>query len=323
MDVTADAPRVAAFLPPCASSPGLRMFFRCLSCWLAATVAIGATAAPSDVRVHTVDARELAGVVDARTDSQHLWVRSESEQMAIASSVSWSRIERAEVDGDPVAPGQLRETLGRLASDGPPGILAFAAAPELDSGARSAPARSMAPVAETRSVKSLAMEAFLANFDSDAAPDGLEVAVAALDGEGRPVHVRGNLAVRLWGEREPHGPRGSQSRFVELERWNQPVERDDFDHGVAVYHLRFRTVRPELELDIWPEAAVNARLSAHGQGVYQASAPAAVRKVYPYRGRVQLFTGRRYRQRELVRPRDSGETPTPTHGWPYTLFWAY
>jgi hypothetical protein len=152
--------------------------------------------------------------------------------------------------------------------------------------------------ARPRQVSSLEVEAFLVNLDRDVEPDGIELVIAALDDRGDLVPVKGNLYVRLWGERIQ--PDGALIRFEELQLWSQPVMPVDFTNGVARYAMRFRTVHPAFDLELRPEALVNVRLGVYGQGNFAATAPVELRKFNPFRDRLQLDRGSRYLPNELT-----------------------
>jgi hypothetical protein len=149
----------------------------------------------------------------------------------------------------------------------------------------------------SRRITSVEVDAVLVNRDRDVEPDGLEIVVAAVDLYGNSVPVRGDIYARLWGERM--WPNGSHDRFETLQRWNQPVALHDFRDGVARYYLPFRTVRPEFDVALHPDALLNVRLGVPGAGNFEASVPVHIRHFNPIRDRLQLREGSRFFRNEL------------------------
>lgn len=258
--------------------------------------------ARAEVSVQTNDGRVLVGEVDVDTDDKLLWIRQQNEQIALSTSIAWSEIASATVDGEVLPLAEL-PTLLQLKTEGEP--LAFV----VKQATHFAPSDCKGdclPVslnqkrnrARKPRVRSLAVDAFLVNLDRDVEPDGLELAIAALDEHGVPVDVKGNLYVKLWGERiQPHG---SLVEYEDLQRWNQPVATIDFVDGVANYALRFRTVRPAFDVGLHSEALVNVSLGVAGQGNFTASVPVQIRAFNPFRDRLQQTTGSRFLPNELT-----------------------
>lgn len=262
---------------------------------LALFAGVGLQQALADVTIQTTDGREIVGQVDERTDQNSLWIRQEREQIMLTTALKWSEIATAS-DGEVELPlEQLPDLLQELASEEPKGLLVRQTI---------YPDESLCPDCESREpdglatqrratrIRNVEVEAHLVNLDRDVEPDGLELVVAAIDENGYPVPVRGSLYVRLWGERIK--PRGALVRYEQLQQWTQRVDRDDFIEDVASYLLRFRTVQPEFDLGLSPDALVHVKLSVFGQGSYEASVPVMVRKFNPVRDRLQLTRGERF-----------------------------
>ncbi len=252
----------------------------------------------SVVTVQTVDGRELTGQIDSKTDAESIWIRREEENIVLTTAVAWSSISAARLDGEPVEVAKLADLASELVTEGPVMLLAHHV---VDSPREVGviPAVSYKPVVQALPgpVASLEIEAFLVNLDRDVEPDGLEVLVAAVDVHGQSVPVRGNLYVRLWGDRDV-GQVG-RVRFEDLQRWSQPVRPTDFEEGVASYSLRFRTVHPEFDWDLMPYALLNVRLGVYGQGNYEATVPVQIREFNPFRDRMQLYERSRFFRDEL------------------------
>ena len=278
------------------NSPFHQIFLLCVSnlCLLAALSSGKPLSAA--VTVQTTDGRVLTGEVDEQTDDQLLWIRQEQESILLTTSIPWSALLSATDNGKTLPLDQLHELLGHQASSEPVGFLVKQVVYQAPLDCQNhclpiQPARHSAqtPIAQVRSLR---VEAFLVNLDRDIEPDGLELVIAALGEHGVPVPVKGSLYIRLWGEHiQSHG---SLARYEDMEQWSQPVEPVDFKDGVASYALRFRTIRPELDVRLHSEALVNVRLGVFGQGNFSASVPVHIRAFNPFRDRLRLTRGSRF-----------------------------
>ena len=144
-----------------------------------------------------------------------------------------------------------------------------------------------------RPVRSLAVDAWVANWDDDVEVDGLVVQVIPQDDYGSMVPVRGVLEVNLLGERR--GALKHRQSFVGLGRWTRRVRHDDFGPSGAVYRLPFQAVHPEFDLSKEPYGAVHVRLTVPGHGVFDATADMV--RIRPYgtvRDHLQQATGERF-----------------------------
>jgi len=260
--------------------------------------------AKAAVTVQTVDGRELSGEIDERTTAEELWIRREANQIVVASSVSWGSIVAAAIDGEVVEVSTLVERWPGMTSRGSVGILSLAVRSSHRYRERWLPARP-----KGSRIVALEIDAVLINLDRDVEPDGFELVIAALDEHGQAVPVRGNISARLVGERdEEHSGR---IRFEELQRWSQPVAREDFLDGLASYALRFQTVRPEFDWELIPVALLNVRLGIPGEGNFEASVPVPIRQFNPFRDQMQKYERSRFLSDEL-----SGEVRRRKMAWP-------
>ena len=261
----------------------------------------------AEVTVRTADGRELTGEVDDRTTVEHLWLRREAERIVLATPIQWSSIEAATMDGRAVEVSTLARSWPQLTSSGPVGLLSehfqWVVPPE-SSGVLPAEQRSIPhhPPPPAR-VVTLEIDAFLVNLDRDVEPDGFSLAIAPIDAHGLSVPVRGNILVRLVGERELKRTGGV--RFEQLQRWSEPVRLADFHDGVANYPLRFRTVRPEFDWELIPYALLNVRLGVYGQGNFEATVPVKIREFNPFRDQLQKYERSRFFRDELTDGRGS------------------
>ena len=267
---------------------------------LSAFIAVPSLAA---ITVETNDGRTLTGEVDEQTDGDWLWLRQEKEQIVLTTAVSWSTIRFATQAGKALPLEQLPELLSKQTTGAPDGFLLrqvlYHEPLDCLDGCYAVSTTSYLPRQRQAKVRSLEVEAFLVNLDREVEPDGLEIIIAALDEYGLPLTVQGNLNVRIWGERV--GSNGSHVRYETLQEWNQVVKRGDFSpEGWARYTMRFRTSGPSLDPGLHPDALVNVRLGASGQGNFSASVPVQIRRFNPFRDRLQHATGSRYLRGEIT-----------------------
>ncbi len=246
----------------------------------------------AEVSVQTGDGRAFSGQVDSRTSDQALWLRHEEEGIILTSRVSWNDISSAEVDGKSVEIDELSDGANELISVPDAGLLVeFGPLPRLIPPA---------PPAQRRGrITSLEVDARLVNLDRTAEPDGYEIVIAAIDAYGHEVPVRGNLYVRLQGERNEHY--SGRIRFENLQQWSQPVSEHDFVDGLAIYALRFRRgFGPEFDDELRPDAQLNVRLGVFGEGNYSATVPVPLWEFSPFKDRLQMFEGSRFFRDEIT-----------------------
>lgn len=262
------------------------------------------------VEISTSDDRELRGIVDLRTDEHSLWLRQEFDGIVMASAISWNDVVGAAIDGEDLSVPELKERATQLASRGPHLILAEVEAPNASVGNwSSSNTMSMSGLARTPRVRCVEIVSLgLVNLDRDSEPDGLEICISAIGDDGLPMAVRGNLRATLSGERRRAETAGIE--FSELGRWTQRVRSEDFVEGTAKYQLPFRTVAPEWEFDLLPDAVLSVVLGASGHGNFRASAPLVVRPFNPLRDNLQQERGTRFLPHEAPgRPSLNGFGP--------------
>ena len=296
-------------------------------------LAFATQAQAAELVVQTSDGRELTGQVDSKSNDEFLWIRHEEENIVLTTSVAWTEITTAQLDGEVIEVTDLSQLATDIATDAPYAFLAqHVIDPAVDEplpvvvpAAVQQPVVAVAPVAPPQPiagpVAALEIQAYLVNLDRDVEPDGLELLVAAVDVNGYSVPVRGNLHAQLWGDRDV-GQVG-RVKFDNLQRWGERVRPKDFIDGVARYTLRFRTVRPEFDWDLMPIAMLNVRLGVYGEGNFEATVPVEIRQFNPFRDRLQQFERSRFFRGELseqVRRRNyqfgRGNPSTGRWDWP-------
>ena len=243
----------------------MRQLAAAITCVIAPLLVGSNAHADEYVRVRLNDGRRVAGVIDARTNGDTLWLRTTGPLMLLQSGFAWDRVHSAQHGDETISAVQLR-SLARDRKTAP--------APELleDLKALRAAEERMFTESAGREtlppVRSLAIYARSANWDADRELDGFEVLVQPLDERGEVVAVNGRIDLRLMGE-ATDGPPGAL--FPELGRWSVAVRREEFDRDGAVLRLPFRGFDPQRDFDAGPFAIVDARLQVAGRGTFDAS----------------------------------------------------
>lgn len=144
-------------------------------------------AGDAKVSVQLAGGREFAGVLDARTDDEKLWLRWTVGEVQLQRPIAWERVKSVELNGAPIEVQELQEQAAKLATPGRDTQLrrASTAAPPRRT-------RAVSPV-----VRSIQCDAWLANWDSDAAFDGLVLEITALDEFGEAVAAQGTVEAEL------------------------------------------------------------------------------------------------------------------------------
>lgn len=258
--------------------------------WLVLLLPAPAAAAMPTVEVTTDRGRTHAGVVDARTNEGSLWLRRDEANAAVAVEIAWSSIASLRVDGQDVESDQWKALATGLASDRP--ALPLLLGPLPDPMTPPPLRRRMRANDEANRVASIHVEACVYNGDRDALSDGVELLLAAHDSAGQAVAVRGDLTVRLLGERAVSRHR---TQYGEIARWTKPIRTAHFGGTpFARRRLPYRRPEPDADTGLGPRAVVHVSLGVAGQGRFEASAPVRLRSWDYFRDRLELQTGRRH-----------------------------
>lgn len=152
---------------------------------------------------------------------------------------------------------------------------------------------------ETRPrVRSLVVEARIANLDRDAEPDGLVVNVVPLDEWGRVVPVDGWVSAELFVRRyrtDRELPWRERERpFDAVERWSERLDARSVGPDGAYVKLPFRRLHPERDLGVAPLGLLRVRLVVRGEGSFEAEdGNVRLRTRSRFRDELELFTGSR------------------------------
>jgi hypothetical protein len=270
------------------------------------TLSVRAAAIAADeVAVQLSDGRTVSGEIDGRTDNTFLWLRRTAPAIILRSAFPWKQVIRAKRGNEELSVKQLRLLAQQAKSDA-----ATNPATLPPRHHATAPPIVIPPAAYGRQphwraadrIRSLHVDAVVANWDDDVEDDGLLVRIYPLTVDGRLIPVTGILQVTLTG-RALSGTR-RRDNFPEIGRWSKRVRAVDFGPDGAVYQLPFRNFRPEQDLDIDVDGLLHARLSVPTQGVFHASdANVRLRRLSKFRDRLQLQRGRRLLPRENARRR--------------------
>jgi hypothetical protein len=243
--------------------------------------------AAEPVVAHMRNGRSLTGVVDAQTTSRRLWLRLTAQNIVALSSVDWRDVTRIEASGRNYSVNEFLPEAIRQKSHVPANVFVKPIAKRGD------------PVVDERKVlprvRSLKIDAELANWDGDAEADGFELRISPLASDRNVVPVSGMLTVQLIGQNltpdqmfEPIG-----ENYSRLEYWSMQIKPRSFDGQEAVVRLPFTRIHPEFDVDVRMYGQLNASLNVDGQGVYDATVPVIMRTYSPLRERMQQYN--RYR----------------------------
>jgi hypothetical protein len=252
--------------------------------------------------VEVASGRRFAAELDVRTDADQLWLRWNGRSGYLLRPIDWDRVQWVELNGEVYTGREVQEAVAliRETTPTPEIILAPAAMPTappdlcLTAGPLPPPPSYVAAHRfEPPRVRSVAIEAHLANWDGDVEADGLLLDLYPLDGAGFVLPVRGTLQVELIGEAT--GSARSGQPYAVLGRWTEQVCPVDFDASGARYKLPFRQTHPEFDLRWAPKGLVHVRLAVPGEGLFEASrSMVRIRSASAMRDRLQQAAGQRF-----------------------------
>jgi hypothetical protein len=269
------------------------------------------------ISVELQNGHVVQGEADEQTDDLRLWLRRETEGIQLTSGFAWNQVRQVNSGGKAFLGRDFLAAADAIKSAGK----SYQQLPYATRGDQSIQQASVEseilpkPVSERfhrkaveRRVKTLYIEAYLAQWDGDPQADGLRVFVYPLAADGELVPVNGQIDLFLLGEIErATGVVGNPTlpQFRELERNSQLVAAGDFIRGAAMYELPFRQFHPDFYFDVARQALVHARLGVPGQGLFLASdANVQLRGFSRIRDELQMKTPQRFFPQEnaLERP---------------------
>ena len=288
------------------SSDSSNFAWRVLWASLVAALVIGVNTVllhAEPVTVSLLSGRKFTAEIDARSTPERLWLRFDKEQGSILRPIEWDRVVSAQQGEKTLSADELRRALDTLktARTGelpPPPSLDIRSPSDamvIPTPTPNSPGSLLtthpSPLTPAR-VRSLRIDAYLANFNDTAEADGLVLHAYPLDARGNVVPVNGTLEVNLTGVL-PNDFENT-NEFVKIGRWVNMVRADDVGVEGATFDLPFQAVYPEFNLDYASKGLVHATLSIPGQGSFEATTGAIrIRAYNPIRDRLQERDGTR------------------------------
>ena len=257
--------------------------------------------AADSVVVKLRDGRSLIGAIDARTNDSDLWLRMREASIIAWTSVRWDDVITAKIGSRTISGSELK----RLFDSSKLSVSKDRLPLEWETPKTQATIR-------PAKFQFIEISAAVANWNSTAETDGIELRIVARDANDAAVPVNGSVTVRLLGRRIISNERlesrsgmgfwngGSAVRelrtpintspYVEAGRWSERLRPSQVQaDGSYVVRLPFRNLNPNDDLDLVSDAQVNATLNAGFQGICDASTPIELRPYSPMREHLQLY----------------------------------
>ncbi len=245
------------------------------------------------VVVWLMDGRMLAGEIDPRTNDERLWLRSASPTFVIATSAAWKHIKAVNANGERLTVDAFAERVDQFRPQQADAAALPAPVREADANATTPVTRPfVAPSAATR-VTSLDVETCVANWDQDAATDGVEIRILPRNTFGEVVPASGQITARLVASNR-HVAHGANA-FPQLGRWSLRADANDFGPAGAVYRLPFTGPHPDEEDLLEPYGLIEVSFYVAGEGRFTSDATVLLRTFNPIRRDMQLRTVERDR----------------------------
>ncbi len=258
----------------------------------------------TEVTVQLSSGRVFRGAVDARTDADRLWLRFSMESGFLIRPIDWRRVVSATQGDRPLTHDELRQIADQLKDAATLDSEHTIGIERSNSGGvpveplpvPNGQAEPPPPSPQPR-VRSLKIDAAVANWDDDVEVDGLLVNVYPLDDYLWPLPVDGTLDVELFRrvtQELGNPPNQGLHAFPALERWSRRVLLEDFGPFGAVYKLEFHPAyHPDFGrgFDSARLGLLHARLNAPGHGTFDATATdVEIRPYSAFRDAVQTET---------------------------------
>jgi len=239
------------------------------------------------------DGRMLAGEVDPRTNAERLWLRSVSPTFLLATSAVWEHIKAVHANGERLTVEEFAERVDQFRPKEPDANALPLPAREAAANVTMPVTRPFAqPNAATR-VVSLDVEARVANWDQDAATDGVEICLFPRNTFGEVVPVSGQITATLFARKRLADD--DPNAFPQLGRWSLQADTNDFGSSGAVYRLPFRGPHPDEEALLEPYGLVEVSCYVFGQGRVTSDAAVSLRRFNPVRLDMQRHAADRNR----------------------------
>ncbi len=271
--------------------------------------ALPASRAAETIALATHGGRIFVGQVDAKSNAQSLWLRSENAGITLRRPIAWQVVALARHGEQELNAAQLLAKVDELKS------VAKVTAEELPVPGETARETLPAPrewvpdlraanfIAANRAanaqVCSIGIDAYVANWNRTVEADGIMLHLYPLDAAGNTIACDATLDVDLVASVSPGARRGTP--LPNIGHWSMRVTPGQFGPNGFVVKLPFQSVQPEFDLDFGPLGLVHARLSVPGNGAFETSQ--AMVRIRPYsavRDRSQQINGQRFMDVERV-----------------------
>ena len=238
------------------------------------------------------DGRSVVGLVDDQTNRQALALRNAEKGIELISSFAWLQIRSLQFAEETLTGSAAVEWALENRSRGATfADLITEASPPSTKSVEKVKAVPIRPA-------SISILGQLANWDRDAAPEGIEVALMPVDAAGLPAPARGQLELKLIIEQDPLidiGGVSHQPAYREIAKKSFSVEVKNFVNGVAIFRLPIRELPTDLPNDVACTGLVHARLSIPGYRVLSASdSQVMLRDMTRFREQKRLFSQERF-----------------------------
>ena len=243
------------------------------SIWLLFGALSLASAADSvEVKLTLRSRRVVQGVVDAATNDETVWLRTAVGNASVRRPVAVTAIEKVEINEQGAEIAALRPLAAQdagLVTAPPvtrrqvqPGMIVILNPLPRQPADVPANAQPNIPVA-------VRVDAVTANWNADAAHDGLLVFMTPLDSDGRAVAVNGSAEIEWWGAQAAsrvQTPVGrAQHRPVRWGYWTEELTTQNYQTGYRL-RLPFQTLNPQQQQLLSNYSLVRVRLHVPGVG---------------------------------------------------------
>lgn len=148
------------------------------------------------------------------------------------------------------------------------------------------------PLPAPARVTHLAVDAAAANWDRDAATDGLIVFLEPRDAEGQPVATNGTVHCELLGFRPGYQDPGAL--LPRIGTWTKRLEADKRTYRGWRLQLPFQAIHPERRTDLASLGMLFVKLTVPGQGTFATTVDwLRLRQPSVIRDKLQIITGQR------------------------------
>ncbi|MBC8356157.1 MAG: hypothetical protein H8E66_29625 [Planctomycetes bacterium] len=231
------------------------------------------------------DGRMLAGEVDPRTDAERLWLRSKSPTFVVATSADWEHIKAVNANGERLPVEAFSQRVDEFRPKQPAANVLPVPARTTNVNETTVVTRPTLQRNAATRVASLDVEARVANWDQDAAIDGVEIRVFPRNTFGEIIPVSGQVTAQLLARNQL--PAHDRNAFPKLGRWSIRADTSDFGAYGALYRLPFRGKHPDEEFSLEPHGLVEVSFYVHGQGRFASDATILLRRFNPIRRDIQ------------------------------------